>query len=417
MATPSPEEALRILEEHIAFVESHPDEFPAPKDAADLVRMNMEAHQRELDEKYPNARHDALVRRASHFPELGDHTQYSDEELLASVVRYTSMGDFPDIELDRVYAECVAGDDRLEERWMVLTASENLRADFHLDGADVDGHSINAASIIELISGVNKATKSTSKARAQEINADHKGQKNRKKAQGGKDLRLVAISPGSFEFTLETVKAPVPEESEATLGASEVGESVDDMALRTVLETLYSDGDDELLRQLPSPARRALLPAAKVIAADGLNVQVKVTQRGKRVVRKSRDVVSARTLVAKLKEPDVRKEFVTGVFKFDGYKESTDSVFLMISDAESRRFLVEEAPLLHRLRNQPEGNEDVWLAVRVEIIVTKKAGAKTQTTCQLIEARPAEQPSDVERDEYEEKFTAMLDRLRRDNEE
>lgn len=419
MATPSPEEALRILEEHIAFVEAHPDEFPAPKDASDLVQMNMEAHQRELDEKFPGARHDALVRRASHFVELGDLTQYSDEDLLASVVRYTSMGDYPAVELDRVYAECVAGDDRLEDQWEMLTAQESLRADFHIDGDDVEGHAVEASSIVDLIRGVDTATASTAKAEAKKINDAHRGERRSTKATGGVvGLRLVALSPGSFEFTLEAPKAPAPKETEpgsGTLGTAP-GESIDDRAFLSIINALYSDGDDDLLKSFPAAARRALLPAARVIARTGLNIQVKITQRGKRPVRRTRDIERARTLVLKLEEPDVDGDFVTGVFRFDGYKESTDSVFLMISDSESRRFKVEDPNLLGQLKAVPKDGEDVWLDVRLQIIVTKKPGSKTKTDLLLVEARTTGRPSIDDRDKYESAFVETLDRLRKDDE-
>lgn len=403
MGTPSHEEAQRILEDHLRFVEAHPDQFPVPKSVSDLSRMNLEAHELDMEDQEQDLRHTMLVRHASRRYDSVDVQAMSDEELLhAVVIDALSHPETADFELSQIYSGTVQGDPEQEALWAKLTGPLTLQADFHLDGAAVRGHSIVADYIVDLVKGIASAAKSTAEhelaARRKKQTAEGSRSTRTLDSGGGRPIRLAAISPGSFEFVLEADSPAPPKDAVEgqLIQHSEVyTPSIDDTALTAVVDALFSDGSKETLEKLPKSAQRALYPAAQTLANEDLEVTSQLTQRNLTPVRHKKMQASASALVRQLERPHEDHHEIHRAMKFDGYKQSENIVYLFIDKAKSKAVTVEDDHLLTRLKGFPSTDgKDLWLDANVTVTVTKSVNKNTKTELTLTYAQPTDAPDE-----------------------
>lgn len=349
---------------------------------------------------------------------LNDHdaARLSDIELLRRAIDDAdTRPSTRSFELSQIYSGFVRGRADLETLWLELTAQTNARADFHVDGVEIQDHSIRADTAVSLIKGVIEATTKTAKHRLKEIReaADGKDTKHRT-ANGGRPLLLAPFRPGSFEFSVET--QPVPPSKDVSEGQAELNdgralESIDDRALIDVVDVLYSAGDSPTLQKLPHNAQQALLPAAKVLAQGGLEISVRITQRNRQPIRLTHDHGTATQLVVQLEAPRVTARNGQATFRFDGYRESDQSVFLLLKD-KSQRFSVADPSLLSEIRALPIPDGITWVACDYTIKVTTAAGKKTETEFALTYATRTEAPSLAQLEADEKHFREALNDLR-----
>jgi len=103
---------------------------------------------------------------------------------------------------------------------------------------------------------------------------------------------------------------------------------IDDVALRTVVDTLFDDSRS--LTSLPHAAQRPLANAASVMAKRHHSFSVKLQQLGTDTINYSGNIEHMAGLITEFQTKRVVTETIEDVFQFDGFQGSSDTIFLMI---------------------------------------------------------------------------------------
>lgn len=295
--------------------------------------------------------------------------------LLSAIHVAQNSPETSEIELAQLWGS-LSGSPQLQELFITETGPLRTSISFHLDGEVVSGHSIETDLFVDLVQGVSTATMSTAQSEAEKLKRLKTDKRKISLSSFARPLVLTAISQGSVRFALEVSERPEPKDEEGLPGISPI--DLDDQALRTVIEVLFSDGDSQLLKMIPPKARRELSPAAKAISTYGLDVSVEIKQRHQTTLRKKVDHIAAKKLYDVLQEPIKDFDSIDGVFKLDGYKKSEGALYLVI-DGESRKLSVEPS-LLSRIRAlDTDETEDVWLFCEIELVMEDAPGKRRKT--------------------------------------
>lgn len=350
---------------------------------------------------------------------MHDLSNMSDAELLRAAVQDAERRpNTRDLELSQIFNGLVKGNPELENLWFELTSKIQASVTFHLDGTAIKEHSVEAPTVVSLIRGITDATMKTAQHRLTSLRQEltSSGKANLK-AKGGRPLLVTPFAPGSFEFAIET--QPIPDEDLEVENQSEADlrvpiTSMDDEALLDVIEVLYSDGNGVQLEKLPHSAQRALLEAAQVMTDDSVTVTATVVQRNRRRQEWIPSHSAASDLVRELVADRTVNKNLQGTFRFDGYKESDQSAYLLV-EKHSKKFLVNSPDLLSRLRTFPASGDETWIECDYTISVTRAAGKKTKTEFLLTYAKKVPKPLKEEAAQYAMDLLSLLDELTEDD--
>lgn len=172
---------------------------------------------------------------------------------------------------------------------------------------------MNAREFAVLVANISNAAAATAKAHAAEVGA---------LGSCGRPLVITATNTG---FTLAAAPRPKrPQDLELDFAVRDI----DDAALCEVIDTLFDDS--RTLEALPHAAQQPLANAARVMAKKRNNFAVKLQQRDVETKEYTGDVAHAEGLVTEFKSEKILVETIKGTYDFDGFKDSSDTIFLMI---------------------------------------------------------------------------------------
>ncbi len=175
------------------------------------------------------------------------------------------------------------------------------------------GKPMNAREFAILVASISNAAAATAKAHAADAGA---------LGSCGRPLVITATDSG---FTLAAAPRPKrPQDIEMDFAVRDI----DDAALCEVIDTLFDDSRS--LESLPHAAQQPLANAARIMAKKRNNFSVTLQQRDIDSREYAGDVAHAEGLISEFKTEKVVVETVKGTYDFDGFKDSSDTIFLMI---------------------------------------------------------------------------------------
>ena len=187
-----------------------------------------------------------------------------------------------------------------------MTVSERAEAIFTTG-------SLQAPEFASLVGNIATAITATAKAQAEAMGAQ------------GSYARPLVFTATHDGFRLAA--APRPKDS-ADVELDFVVHDIDDVALRTVVDTLFDDSRS--LTSLPHAAQRPLANAASVMAKRHHSFSVTLQQRGTDTINYSGNIEHMAGLITEFQTKRVVTETIEDVFQFDGFQGSSDTIFLMI---------------------------------------------------------------------------------------
>lgn len=370
-----PDETERILAEHLQYIEDHPEEFPQDLTLDELVERDMAAHTRSVIERQPGGWRTELERWLSSGEPVKD---LDDQELLIRIVRNALVHGNPREALEQIRRSINPADAALVALFESETAPPTAHARFRFIGEGVEGHSMNATALGNIVTGVAEATRQVALNTADRIRKS-KHTNRAKLGDHAQPILIGAVSPGSVVIELCTTA------HEADVGATGVDgfdlsyppDTLDDQALRTVVDALTSEGDASALDNLPKTAREALHLAAKSMRDERVDAEITIRQWRRTIARAKVTRSGVTTLVHALEEPRVTTEHRTASLELDGWKGSEEVIYLKSPKQKSLAYHASKE-LMRKVRMLEKDPSFVgWLSCDISIIRTEKPGKKS----------------------------------------
>ncbi|MFD5868318.1 hypothetical protein ACFWGD_06865 [Corynebacterium sp. NPDC060344] len=373
MATP--DETERILAEHLQYIEDHPEEFPQNLSLDELIERDMAVHARSVIERQPGGWRAELER----WLEAGKSADgLDDSELLIEVLRDSLANGAPAETLEQILRSVNPDDTKLIELYESETAPSTAHARFRFIGEGVEGHSMNATALGNIVTGIAEATRHVALDAADKIRKDKR--KNRTSlGEHAQPVLVGAVSPGSVVIELSTTAhaADVGATGEDGFDLSHPPTTLDDQALRTVVEALTSEGDATALDELPKTAREALHLAAKSMRDEHIDAEITIRQRRRSITRANVTRSGVTTLVHALEVPRITTEHLEAPLELDGWKGSEEVIYLKSPKQKSLAYHASKE-LMRKVRLlQKDPNFVGWLLCDISITRTEKPGKKS----------------------------------------
>ncbi|MDO4761672.1 MAG: hypothetical protein Q4A31_07125 [Corynebacterium sp.] len=232
-----------------------------------------------------------------------------------------------------------------------------------------NGRPMNARDFAVLVTNISQATTATAKAFAA------------KSGVARNCGRPLVLTPTATGFSLAAAPRPKrPNDIELDFAVRDA----DDTALCQVLSTLFGEGTQ--LENLPHQAQQATANAARVLQKKRNAFHVRVQQRGMETRHYVGNCVHAESLVAQFREEKVLTTIVEDTFLFDGFKDSSDTVFLMMDGTSQAVSATEE--LVRRVQEllaTMKSDQHLQLACRIEQVQVTKPGRKPKISRTLLD--------------------------------
>lgn len=175
------------------------------------------------------------------------------------------------------------------------------------------GDPLKACEFASLVGNIANAIAATAKAHAEAVGAQ---------GSYGRPLILTATSDG---FRLAAAPRPKdPRDIELDFAVRDI----DDVALFTVIDTLFDESRS--LCNLPHAAQLPLANAANIMVKKRNNMSVTLHQRGINPINYAGNIEHISELITEFQTKRVVTETIEGAFQFDGFKDSAETIFLLI---------------------------------------------------------------------------------------
>lgn len=273
--------------------------------------------------------------------------------------------------------------DPLREVWFEETAPLEARAELHLSGPTVRGHSADAGQVSRLIESINLAVRRDSSSRLSP----------RREKLPKSTLFVESFAPGSLEIVLKAapVEAPKSRADERPLDGVPLTRHIISDSLTTVMSVLTAASSDAVPEALDTQglngkAFSALKEAAQAVIGETWDIIGTVTQRNHAPVpikftpRGAHRLKSA--LEAQESEPTIHE--VTGTMA--GFRESTGLVWIDVAGREISMRAVENE--LWRQARALSPDPDQLLRVRYSEVVRGFDGQRVSASRTLIHIEP-----------------------------
>lgn len=234
------------------------------------------------------------------------------------------------------------------------------------------GKPLNAREFAALVANISSAASATAKASAAAAGAT------------GSCGRPLILSPVEQGFRLAAAPRPKrPQDIEMDFAVRDI----DDQALCTVLDTLFDA--EQNLTDLPHAAQQPLAHAARILSKKRNVFEVEIRQRAQESTTYTGNPEHAQNLVTEFKTEKKYVNVINGTYIFDGFKDSSDTVFLLIENTSYAVHADEELlkTVAGMLGSSPQ---PLKLDCEIEETVLDKPGRKPHISRRLLSACIAE---------------------------